>query len=842
LIREAVVAYFTNHFASPDWERPTLGGVEFPILTEVENSMLTAPFSLMEIEDVVRCSDGNKSPGPDGFNFAFVKAFWDLLKSEVRILFDQFHGNAIIPKSFLSYFVTLIPKVNSPFALEDFRPISLLGCLYKLVAKVLTDRLAKVMDSLISSNQSAFIKGRHLVDGVLVVNEVVDLAKKTGRECLILKVDFEKAYDSVDWGFLEYMLRRFGFCSKWISWIRACVFSGHLSVLVNGSPTSEINIQRGLKQGDPLAPFLFLLVAEGLSGIIHKAVSLNMYKGFSVGRAGLHISHLQYADDTLCIGEASVQNLWTLKAILRGFEMASGLKVNFGKSSLIGVNVSNDFMIMACTFLNCRRGTAPFNYLGLPVGANPRSLTTWEPLLAKLQKRLNSWGNKYISLGGRVVLLNSVLNAIPIFFLSFLKMPLQVWRKVVRIQREFLWGGVQGHNKINWIKWDQVCQEKRCGGLGVKDIRVTNLSLLAKWKWRLLQNERFLWKEVLVARYGNCILYKSDLEHEIFPVNSSRWWNDICAIDLAVESKKWFSDAVVRKLGNGDCTHFWLERWVGDRPLREQFPRLFSLSSQKEALVREIWCTDGDMGRWNLTWRRECFQWELELVIQLHQILATVVLNEDADSWVWTASEEDSFTVKTAYSSLATDLVNTDMFDADEKHVFEHIWCSPAPSKVVVFSWQLLHYRLPTRSNLAHRNCLPLDVSQACVMCNGFIETVNHLFLHCNVSFSVWYAVFNWLGVVTVMPPNMFVLFDCFWGAAVGVQRRKGYLLIWHAVVWVIWKARNNIIFNNGVMVAKDVVEEVKVISWRWSISRLLPTPCLLYEWCVEPNICLDSK
>jgi hypothetical protein len=88
----------------------------------------------------------------------------------------------------------------------------------------------------------------------------------------------------------------------------------------------------------------------------------------------------------------------------------------------------------------------------------------------------------------------------------------------------------------------------------------------------------------------------------------------------------------------------------------------------------------------------------------------------------------------------------------------------------------------------------------------------------------------------------MFVLFDCFWGVAVGAQRRKGYILIWHAVVWAIWKARNSVIFENGVMVAKDVVEEVKAISWRWSISRLLPSPCLLYEWCAEPNICLDSK
>ncbi|KAK2457641.1 hypothetical protein QL285_004890 [Trifolium repens] len=139
------------------------------------------------------------------------------------------------------------------------------------------------------------------------------------------------------------MLRRCGFGEKWIGWIRSCVFAGNLSVLLNGSPTGEINIHRGLKQGDPLAPFPFLLVVEGFSGVMRKAVELSLFKGFSIGRLPVVISHLQYVDDTLCIGEASLEYLWTLKAILRGFEMAYGLKVNFWKSGLIGVNVALSF-------------------------------------------------------------------------------------------------------------------------------------------------------------------------------------------------------------------------------------------------------------------------------------------------------------------------------------------------------------------------------------------------------------------------------------------------------------------------------------------------------------------
>ncbi|MCH99194.1 LINE-1 reverse transcriptase like, partial [Trifolium medium] len=157
-IKEAIFSYFKDHVSSSLRVRPKLDGVNFPRLTEAENTCLISPFSLEEIEEAVKGCDGNKSPGPDGFNFAFLKKFWGMLKGDIRIMFDQFHGNSCFPKSFLSYFVTLIPKVNSPSSISDFRPISLLGCLYKLIAKVLAKRLAKVIDLVIASNQSAFIK------------------------------------------------------------------------------------------------------------------------------------------------------------------------------------------------------------------------------------------------------------------------------------------------------------------------------------------------------------------------------------------------------------------------------------------------------------------------------------------------------------------------------------------------------------------------------------------------------------------------------------------------------------------------------------------------------------
>jgi hypothetical protein len=152
--------------------------------------------------------------------------------------------------------------------------------------------------------------------------------------------------------------------------MKTCDCTGKLSVLVNGSPTEEVNINRGLKQGDPLAPFLFLLVAEGLSALSHRVVSLDFFKGFQVS-SEVSVFLLQYADDTLFIGEACVENLWAMKAVLRWFELVSRLKVNFSKSCLMGVNVPSSFLQGAASFLHCKLGSIPFIYLGLPVGANP---------------------------------------------------------------------------------------------------------------------------------------------------------------------------------------------------------------------------------------------------------------------------------------------------------------------------------------------------------------------------------------------------------------------------------------------------------------------------------------
>jgi hypothetical protein len=218
-------------------------------------------------------------------------------------------------------------------------------------------------------------------------------------------------------------------------------------------------------------------------------------------------------------------------------------------------------------------------------------------MLECLGGRLNSWGHRYITFGGRIVLLNSVLNSLPIFYLSFLKLSAQVWKKIVTIQREFLWGGVGGGKKISWVNWESVCRKKKNGGLGVKDIRVMNTSLLAKWRWRWLDGEMTLWKRVIHEKYG--IQYGSLLEGRtmVWPRYTSLWWKELVRLgDYGCDN--WFNSEVVRKVGNGLTTSFWKDRWRGDKCFCLKYPRLYSISNQKNALVGEMGAVTTDGTDW----------------------------------------------------------------------------------------------------------------------------------------------------------------------------------------------------------------------------------------------------
>ncbi|GJT01740.1 putative RNA-directed DNA polymerase, eukaryota, reverse transcriptase zinc-binding domain protein [Tanacetum coccineum] len=272
----------------------------------------------------------------------------DEVKNAVNIFLDT----GSLPHGFNSSFFTLIPKVSNPIFIKDFRPISLIGVHYKIIAKILANRLAKVVDKIVSHEQSAFIAGCQIHDDPLILSDIVERFKKKKKKLLIFKVDFEKAFDSVSWKYLDFVLLNLGFGSKWRSWIRACLSSSRASVLVNGSPTSEFSIKRGLRQGDLLSPFLFILVMEGLHNALSTVVSSGPIRGVKFGSHELTISYLFYVDD---------------------------------KSNVYGIGVSDFDDSSMTSNSGCASRSFPFTYLGLPIGSNMSLKSSWQ-VVARREK------------------------------------------------------------------------------------------------------------------------------------------------------------------------------------------------------------------------------------------------------------------------------------------------------------------------------------------------------------------------------------------------------------------------------------------------------------------------
>ncbi|GAU19481.1 hypothetical protein TSUD_77250 [Trifolium subterraneum] len=503
----------------------------------------------------------------------------------------------------------------------------------------------------------AFVKDRQILDGILIANEAVDEARRSKKELMLFKVDFEKAYDSVDWGYLEDVMGRMSFPTLWRKWIKECVCTATASVLVNGSPTEEFPLGRGLRQGDPLSPFLFLLAAEGLNVLMEAAVDRNLFTGYSIGeRDPISVSHLQFADDTLLLGIKSWANVRALRAILGLFETMSGLKVNFHKSMLVGVNIPESWLGEAASALRCKVGIIPFLYLGLPIGGDPRRLGFWEPVLARLKNRLSGWKSRFLSFGGRLVLLKSVLQSLPVYALSFFKAPTGIISSIESIFIKFFWGGCEDSRKIPWVSWKSICLSKEGGGLGVRQMREFNLALLGKWCWRMLVDREGLWFRVLVARYG---MERGRIRDG--GRRGSTWWREIACIQRGSElGSSWFGEQVSRRVGDGLDTFFWTDPWVEGVPL--------------------WWGVDGEAWQW---WR-ELWVWEEEMLRECQSLLLNLTLQDrSSDRWQWQPDPDEGYTVRGAYQLLTQGSATTDVAD-------KLIWHSQVPLKVSILAWRLL--------------------------------------------------------------------------------------------------------------------------------------------------------
>nr|GEX65261.1 RNA-directed DNA polymerase, eukaryota [Tanacetum cinerariifolium] len=406
-VKSEFLNHFTNRFSKHSGPKISFGHQMFKQLSDELKEILESNVTYEEIKKAVWDCGTNKSPGPDGFTFDFIRIYW------------------------------------------------------------------KIMD-------------QDVVNGV---HEFFN------------SIDFEKAFDFVRWDILDDILNKFGFGAKWRGWIQGCLNSSMGSVLVNGNPMPEFKFHKRLKQGDPLSPFLFILVMESLHLSFNNILNARLFKGICIDDS-LSLSHLFYTDDTIFIVKWEKSNFSTIVHMLECFFLALGLKINIQKSKLMGIGIPQEEVSTAANFIGCSTFSTPFNYLGVKVGISCSRSKFWEDVLVKISSRLSRWKIKTLSIGGCYTLTKSVLSSLPLYHMSIYKVPLGVLNNMESIRRKFFNGIDKDEIKMSMIGWNKILASKKKRGLGVSSFFALNRALLLKWIWRFLSHSSSLWTRFIKAMYA----------------------------------------------------------------------------------------------------------------------------------------------------------------------------------------------------------------------------------------------------------------------------------------------------------------------------------------------------
>ncbi|GJR32202.1 RNA-directed DNA polymerase, eukaryota [Tanacetum coccineum] len=592
---------------------------------------------------------------------------------------------------------------------------------------------------------------------------------------MIFKVDFKKAFDSVRWDYLDDILKSFSFRVKWRSWISGCLDSSMGSVLVNGSPTPKFHFYKGLKQGDPLSLFLFILVMESLHISFSRVIASGLFKGVNINNS-LTLSHLFYAD---------------------------GLKINLHKSKLMGFGVNKDDVDSVATLVGCSTFYPPFHYLGVNVGASMSRLNSWKEVTAKISSRLSKWKLKTLSIGGRLTLLKSVLTAILIYHMSLYKVPVGILNDMESIRRNFFNGIEKSERKMVWIRLETILASKKNGGLGVSSFFSTNRSLLFKWIWHFLSQDSSLLSRFIQAIHGE----RGAINNKISSIKGSIWLDIVRDISSLKHKGIDLLAAAKRRLGNGENTLFWEDKWIGEVTLKTKYPRLFALEHHKSITVA------AKMGQLSLdhSFRRlPRGGIKDEQYKDLRTTTSNVLLPNMHDRWFWSLNSTGEFLVSSVRNYIDEFLL--------PKAGTQTRWIKLIPIKLNITAWRVCLDKLPTRLNHSSRG---LDIPTIiCPLCNESVESTSHIFFSCQLSSQLMAKVCRWWEL-DYIPLNSYANWF-FWLTNSRLSKLKKEILegVCYVTWWLIWKFRNQCLFRASQPRRDCIFDDIVQMSYLWISNR----------------------
>lgn len=505
-IGQTFVEYYTDLFSSSNPYFPPELTALFPTpLSEQEVHGLADVPLPAEIRSAVFSMSNGKSLGSDGMSPYFFKFYWEILKDRTIKAVQYFFEHGFLIKPLNHTFVTLIPKRDNPHLVEHFRPISLCNVIYKIISKILANRLRPLLDQIISPFQSAFIPGRNMQDSVIVCHELMHHInrKKVNGHLMAVKIDLAKAYDKVEWSILRSIMQLHGIPAKFINLVMTCISTASFSMMINGSPYGMFPSTRGLRQGDPLSPALFTIFIDLLSRLMIQAEATGYIQGIKVGRHCSRISHLLYADDATFFVKADLVQADRLRSLITNFCTWSGQTVNWGKSVIhFSKETPPALKRHICQLLCMTECSHKQLYLGHPFCKPVSKKIAFMELLEKLKGRLAGWRGRLLSQAGRLTLIKSVISSCPLHSMQVFLWPKQLTTKLDSLTRDFFWGFSSDCGRRLYLRsWSSICCPLTEGGLGLRKFHTINLAFIAKLGWQILTRTPGIWVNLIRARY-----------------------------------------------------------------------------------------------------------------------------------------------------------------------------------------------------------------------------------------------------------------------------------------------------------------------------------------------------
>lgn len=319
---------------------------------------------------------------------------------------------------------------------------------------------------------------------------------------MALKTDIKKAYDRLECSFLEETMRQMGFCDKWIKLIMLCVRTVSFSVLINGSPRGYIKPERGIRQGDPLSPYLFILCAEVFSHLMNKAAAERKIQGIKIGSSSPAVNHLFFADDSLFFTLANPKNGRAIRKILTQYERISGQAVNLNKSAItFGSRVKDQTNTQLRNLLGIHNDGGGGKYLGIPEQFGNKKTENLEYITETVKAKTQGWYHRFLSAGGKETLIKAIATAMPVYPMNVFKIPKMVCEDINTALAQFWWGKGDGTKGMHWFNWKRMSIPKKEGGMGFRDFEKFNDPLLGKQVWRILTKPISLMARVLKGKY-----------------------------------------------------------------------------------------------------------------------------------------------------------------------------------------------------------------------------------------------------------------------------------------------------------------------------------------------------